>query len=57
VPREQIDEHYLDSPYHITPNDKVDQEAFAVIRNAMRRKEMVALARNCPGEARAGHHA
>jgi DNA end-binding protein Ku len=45
VPREQIDERYLDSPYYITPDDKVGQEAFAVIREAMRGKGMVALAR------------
>ncbi len=45
VPREQIDERYLDSPYYITPDDQVGQEAFAVIREAMRGKGMVALAR------------
>jgi DNA end-binding protein Ku len=45
VPRTQIDERYLDSPYYITPNDQVGQEAFAVIREAMRGKDMVALAR------------
>jgi len=45
VPREQIDERYLDSPYYLTPNDKVGQDAFAVIREAMRKKGMVALAR------------
>jgi hypothetical protein len=45
VPREQIDERYLDSPYYITPDDKVGQDAFAVIREAMRGKGMVALAR------------
>jgi DNA end-binding protein Ku len=45
VPRQQIDERYLDSPYYITPDDKVGQEAFAVIREAMRDKGMVALAR------------
>ena len=45
VPREQIDERYLDSPYYIAPNDQVGQEAFAVIREAMRGKGMVALAR------------
>jgi DNA end-binding protein Ku len=45
VPREQIDERYLDSPYYLTPDDKVGQEAFAVIREAMRDKGMVALAR------------
>src|SRR6202162_3498015 len=45
VPRTQIDERYLDSPYYITPNDQVGQEAFAVIREAMRGKGMAALAR------------
>ena len=45
VPREQIDERYLDSPYYLTPNEKVGQEAFAVIREAMRGKDMVALGR------------
>lgn len=45
VPRDQIDERYFDSPYYIAPDDKVGQEAFAVIREAMRDKKMVALAR------------
>jgi DNA end-binding protein Ku len=45
VPREQIDRRYLDSPFYITPNDQVGQEAFAVIREAMRDKDMVALGR------------
>src|ERR1700726_1799356 len=45
VPREQIDERYLDTPYYIAPNDQVGQEAFAVIREAMRGKGMVALGR------------
>src|SRR2546423_9339128 len=45
VPRGQIDERYLDSPYYITPNDQVGQEAFAVIREAMRGKGMAALGR------------
>ena len=45
VPREQIDERYLDGPYYVTPNDQVGQDAFAVIREAMRGKGMVALAR------------
>jgi DNA end-binding protein Ku len=45
VPRAQIDERYLDSPYYIAPNDEVGQEAFAVIREAMRGKGMAALAR------------
>src|ERR1700684_4522341 len=45
VPRSEIDERYLDSPYYIAPNEPVGQEAFAVIREAMRGKDMVALGR------------
>jgi DNA end-binding protein Ku len=45
VPRQQIDERYLDTPYYITPDGQVGQEAFAVIREAMRDKDMVALGR------------
>ena len=45
VPRAQIDERYLDTPYYITPEGPVGQEAFAVVREAMRGKGMVALAR------------
>jgi DNA end-binding protein Ku len=45
VPREQIDERYLDSPYYVRPNDQAGQDAFAVIREAMRGKGMVALGR------------
>jgi DNA end-binding protein Ku len=45
VPRSEIDERYLDSPYYIIPDDKVGQEAFAVIREAMQRKKMVGLGR------------
>jgi DNA end-binding protein Ku len=43
VPRSEIDERYLDSPYYLTPENKVGQDAFAVIREAMRRKSMVGL--------------
>ena len=45
VPREQIDERYLDSPYYITPEGQAGQDAFAVIREAMRGKDVVALGR------------
>ena len=45
VPRSQIDERFLDSPYYLVPDDKVGQDAFAVIRDAMRGKDMVALGR------------
>jgi DNA end-binding protein Ku len=45
VPRAEIDDRYLDSPYYIAPTDKVGQEAFSVIRDAMSEKKMVGLAR------------
>ena len=45
VPRSQIDERFLDSPYYIGPSDPVGQEAFGVIREAMCGKAMVALGR------------
>jgi DNA end-binding protein Ku len=45
VPNAQIDKRYYEWPYYIVPTDKVGQDAFAVIREAMRGKEMVALGR------------
>jgi DNA end-binding protein Ku len=45
VARKEIDERYLDSPYYIAPTDQVGVEAFAVIRDAIREKGMVALGR------------
>jgi DNA end-binding protein Ku len=45
VPRAEIDDRYMDSPYYIAPTDKVGQEAFAVIRDTIRAKKMVALGR------------
>ena len=45
VPAEDIDERYLDKPYYIVPNGKAGADAFVVIRDAMKRKDKVALAR------------
>ena len=45
VPRGEIDDRYLNAPYYITPTDKVGQEAFVVIRDAIREKKMVGLGR------------
>jgi DNA end-binding protein Ku len=48
VPRSQIDQRFFDTPYYVyyvTPNEPVGQEAFAVIRDAMRGKGMAALGR------------
>src|SRR6267154_1608566 len=45
VLRQEIDQRFFDTPYYVTPNEPVAQEAFAVIREAMRQKNMVALGR------------
>jgi|SRR5215471_5302755 len=45
VPRDEIDDRYIDSTYYIAPTDQVGQEAFAVIRDTIRDKKMVALGR------------
>jgi DNA end-binding protein Ku len=45
VPKASIDDRYRDAPYYIAPTDKVGEEAFAVIRDAMRNKKMVGIAR------------
>jgi DNA end-binding protein Ku len=45
VPRDEVDEIYLDESYYIAPNDKVAYEAFAVIREAMAKEDLVGLAR------------
>ena len=37
VPRESIDRLYWDMPYHLVPSGKTGVEAFAVIREAMKR--------------------
>ncbi len=45
VPKAEIDAVYLDSPYYLAPNDKVAEEAFAVIREAMEAQGVVGLGR------------
>jgi DNA end-binding protein Ku len=45
VPRDEVDEIYLDEDYFIAPTDKVGTEAFAVIRDAMKKEELVGIAR------------
>ena len=45
VPRSEIDDRYMENPYYIAPTDKVGQEAFAVIRDVIHDKGMVALGR------------
>jgi DNA end-binding protein Ku len=67
VPEEDIDKRYYERPYYIVPNGKGGEEAFAVIRDAMRDKGRVALARvresrahprhRGVGQGHAWHHA
>lgn len=45
VPKNEIDERYIDSPYYIAPDDQVGQDAFAVIRDTMSKLNTVALGR------------
>jgi DNA end-binding protein Ku len=43
VPKSDIDEIYMRDPYFIVPDGEVGQQAFAVIREAIRKEGMVAL--------------
>ena len=43
VPRDEIDDVYLNNPYYVVPDGEVGQQAFAVIREAIRKEGMVAL--------------
>jgi DNA end-binding protein Ku len=43
VPKGEIDELYMRDPYFITPDGEVGQQAFAVIREAIRKEGMVAI--------------
>jgi DNA end-binding protein Ku len=43
VPKQEIDELYLRDPYYIVPDGEVGQQAFAVIREAIKKEGMVAL--------------
>jgi DNA end-binding protein Ku len=43
VPKSEIDERYIDSPYYIAPDGQVAQDAFAVIRDTIGKLNMVAL--------------
>jgi DNA end-binding protein Ku len=45
VPMAEVDRIYLDESYYLVPQDKMAQEAFAVIREAMREEDLVGLAR------------
>jgi Ku protein len=45
VPRDEIDDRFPNNPYFIAPTNKVGQEAFAVIRDAIKDKGFVGLGR------------
>jgi DNA end-binding protein Ku len=45
VPRSEIDDRYIDSPYYIAPDGKVGRDAFAVIRDTIAKMNMVAVGR------------
>jgi DNA end-binding protein Ku len=45
VPRNEIDDRFVDSPYYIAPDGEVGQDAFAVIRDTIAKMNMVALGR------------
>ena len=45
VPKDEIDDRFIEKPYYIVPNGEGGEDAFGVIRDAMRDKDRVALAR------------
>jgi DNA end-binding protein Ku len=45
TPRDSIEWIWLDTPYYLSPNDPVGQEAFSVIRDAMEAQRMVGISR------------
>jgi DNA end-binding protein Ku len=45
VPRNEIDDLYLSRPYYMTPAGDIGRQAYAIIREAIRKEGMVALGR------------
>jgi DNA end-binding protein Ku len=45
VPRSEVDPRYLEAPYYIAPSERVAEEAFAIIRDAMRDEKVAGLGR------------
>ena len=45
VPKSEIDERYIDSPYYLAPDGAIGHEAFAVIRDTIAKLNMVAVGR------------
>jgi len=45
IPCNEVDTTYFDKPYFLTPADQESEDAFALIREGMRKKKVAALAR------------
>jgi DNA end-binding protein Ku len=45
IDAEELDRVFLDTPYYLAPADESGQEAFAIIREAMKQKTVFAVAR------------
>ncbi|MEY2395662.1 MAG: end-binding protein Ku [Acidobacteriaceae bacterium] len=45
VPKKEIDDLYWDTPYYVAPDGEVGRQAFAVIREAIGKENVVALGR------------
>ena len=55
VPRSEIDDRYIDSPYYIAPDGKVGQDAFAVIRDTIAKMEHGCSRSGCADAPRTHH--
>jgi len=47
LPRSEIDDRYIDSPYYIAPDGDVGQDAFAVIRDTVAKMKWSLSAGSC----------
>jgi Ku protein len=45
ISEDEIDRRYLDTPYYVVPREEVGEEAFAVIREAMRERHVAGMGR------------
>jgi DNA end-binding protein Ku len=43
IPEDELDQVFLDGSHYLAPDDKVAEEAFAVIREAMKKKKVVGI--------------
>lgn len=45
IPCAEVDDIYFDKPYYLTPSDSVSEEAFATLRDGMRKAKVAAISR------------